>query len=75
MTFHKMKQSKFSLPVTVTDATSGIFTNNIFHENKSGLLINDITDHHLIFTLCPYDVERNPKKIFIYKRRNDEEFI
>ena len=50
-----------------------ILTYNIFHENKSGLLIIDITDHLPKFTLCPYEVKGNPMEIFIHKRRNDEE--
>ena len=46
--------------------TDNIFANNIFHANKTGLLINDtisyilINDDHLpIFTLCPCKV-KNP---------------
>ena len=52
-----------------------IHTNNIFHTNKSGLLMNDIIDHLPIFTFSLHEVKRNESKIFIYKRKKDEQSI
>ena len=52
-----------------------IFTNNIFHTDKSGLLMNDITDHLPIFTFSLHEVKRNESKTFIYERKNDEQSI
>ena len=32
MKYHKMQQSKFSLPVTATDATSGMHKQSMYHK-------------------------------------------
>ena len=40
--------------ITIKD---NIFTNNIFYSDKSGLLVNDITDHLPIFTFSLHEVK------------------
>ena len=52
-----------------------IFTNETKHENVSGLIINDITDHLPIFTVFRYKVKRLEDDSFIQQRKIDDEAI
>ena len=62
-------------PTRITRNSSNIidniFANNMFHTNKSDLLMNDITDKLPIFTFSLHEVKRNKSKTFIYKRITD----
>ena len=60
-------------PTRITRHSSTIIDN--ISTNKSGLLMNDITDHLPIFTFSLHEVKRNESKTFIYKRKNDEKSV
>ena len=45
-----------------------VFTNQINYSGRSGLLINDITDHLPIFALCNYEIEHNKCDTVTYLR-------
>ena len=66
-------------PTRITKHSStiinNIITSNIFHSNKNGLLMNDITDHLPIFTFSLHEVKRSESKTFIYRRKNDDQSI
>ena len=52
-----------------------IFTNQINHSIRSGLLINDITDHLPIFALCNYEIENKKDDPVKYVRNLKNENV
>ena len=66
-------------PTRITQSSSSlidnIFTNALHVEVKSGILINDISDHLPVFTISNYSVHRSKKTPIIYIRKNDDESI
>ncbi len=52
-----------------------IFTNQINYSIRSGLLINDITDHLPIFALCNYEIENKKDDPLKYVRNLKNENV
>ena len=52
-----------------------IFTNEAKHENISGLIINDITDHLPIFTIFKYKIKKHIDKSIVQQRKIDNECL
>ena len=52
-----------------------IFTNQINHSIRSGLLINDITDHLPIFALCNYEIKNKKDDPVKYVRNLKNENV
>ena len=52
-----------------------IFTNEMKHENISGLIINEITDHLPVFTVYGCKIRRNKEQPVVYNRKVDAESI
>ena len=52
-----------------------IFTNQINYSIRSGLLINDITDHLPIFALCNYELENKKSEPVQYVRNLNNEHV
>ena len=52
-----------------------IFTNELRHENISGLVLNDITDHLPVFTLYDYRVRRQNDNLGVCHRKMDDQAI
>lgn len=63
-------------PSRITDHSASlidnIFTNVINTDIKSGLLINDISDHLPVFSITDYSIYRRNVQGFVYNRRLDE---
>ena len=59
-------------PTRITKDTAtlidNIFTNAIDKRTVNGILINDITDHFPVFSLCNYGVIKKPTEMHIYVR-------
>ena len=52
-----------------------IFTNQINYSIRSGLLMNDITDHLPIFALCNYEIENKKSDPVKYVRNLENENV
>ncbi len=52
-----------------------ICTNQINYSIRSGLLINDITDHLPIFALCNYELENKKSEPVKYVRNLNNEHV
>ena len=52
-----------------------IFTNELQHENTSGLILNDITDHLPVFTMYEYKLKRRDNESNLFYRKVDGESV
>ena len=52
-----------------------IFTNELNIESKSGLILNDLSDHLPVFCVCDYKIQRKCQKKSIFVRNIDQESL
>ena len=62
------KPTRITISTTLILVIDNIFTNELRHNIKCGILFNDISDHLPIFALCEYQTRRNTKMDTQYTR-------